>query len=178
MKRADELSCAERDIPPLVVSELADLGQRAGLLAESFEVAWSPDVQDSGRAGRLALCHAIALDQLAESALRPEIGRISLPLQKRYGSPEVRYEVEAAIRIVPQAVSIATGSSNERLRAISSPDADAWEKLVKTREPRLVAIWLRWLNASSDEQNQDHDHASLLYIAAGRLRDGIRTVLA
>jgi hypothetical protein len=141
--------------------------------------SWERPVRHNKKLERLALWHTVNLELDCESALRFDASPPVLPLKPADGAPEVRYEVEAAIQIVPRLLPF-TDFDRPRLRALPDRSFDDWGKAMAEREPDLVASWHRWLWANNPREPYpagDHGKASELAVAASQLANGVNAIL-
>lgn len=147
--------------------------------AHNLRESWKRPVRHNKKLERLALWHTVNLELDCESALRFDASPPVLPLKPSDGSPEVRYEVEAAIQMVPRLIPF-MDFDRARLRALPDRSFEDWGEAMAEREPGLVAKWHCWLWADSPREpypTGDHGKASELAVAASQLSNGVNVIL-
>lgn len=186
----------EPRLPPRVAQFLSSMETVASGTVANLRESWRQPDRPSEPIERFALWNTVVLDEVCERAL--EIGtQQSRSVDDALDSidPETRYEVYAAIRMVPRIVlpfkldlDKLKVPSDERVdeRALWEVDQAAALAATKARADRaignseLVAKWHSWLwlgDASDHEPDADRGDASMLAIAASRLADNLQTVL-
>jgi hypothetical protein len=148
----------------------------AGGSAQYLYESWQRPVRHNKKLERLALWHTVNLELECESALSFDTSPPLVPFTDDVGPPEVRYDVETAIRLMPRLFPFFMSSDLARLRALPDRSFDDWGEAMAEREPELVASWHAWL-WPDDYPPGDHGRASELAVAASRLADGLKVVL-
>jgi hypothetical protein len=166
-------------LPPPAQQFLARMQMEARGSTSGLAESWKRPVRHNLKLERLALWHAVRLEASCENALDDECGPSVLPLSPSAAAPESRYEVEAAVRMVPQLMPF-THCDLDRLRAPIGVYFEKWGDEMADREPQLVARWHRWLWAESSSElyePENYADAALLGCAAHRLAEGLETLL-
>jgi hypothetical protein len=147
--------------------------------ARNLQESWKRPVRHNKKLERLALWHTVNLELDCENALSLDASPPVLPLSASDGPPEVRYDVDAAIRLVPRLIPF-TDFDRARLRALPDRSFDDWGEAMAEREPGLIAGWHRWLWANSPNEPYlagDYGKASELAVAASQLANGVNVIL-
>lgn len=136
----------------------------AGNLTES----WKRRVRHNKALERLALWHTVRLELHCEkiTAVHSNISKAAVLAS---GPPYARYEIAAAISMIP-ALPPFTEFELQRLRVNTGEVFERWGDDMAEREPTLVETWHEWLWQGDFN---DRGQASLLLIAATHLANNI-----
>jgi hypothetical protein len=164
-------------LPELVDDAWEKVYFAASGVREGLAEAWKRPVRHNEKIERLALWHTVTLTQLCQDAMTVD-GPIRLPLRIGDCAPKSRYEIEAAIRMVPSLVPF-LDDDLRLLRADTGFAFEAWGEDMAKREPNLVREWHGWLWRGDRAwyQEVEHGDVSVLFIAASRLVENVAAVL-
>jgi hypothetical protein len=154
------------------------LQSKAAGTVQYLHESWSHPARHDQRIELQALWHAAHLDWESGSLLEKTDDSL-LPLPSAMGSVEARYEVEAAIRLIPAITPFDRGELRRLIAPTFQFDKD-WADDIPEREAELVGRWHKWIWSQeqvSGEPQEEHSRASLLAVAAGRLAVRLGVVL-
>jgi hypothetical protein len=158
--------------------------------ARNLVESWERPVRHNKKLERLALWHTVELDRGCEYFMGKEPDMLPrLPQAVYEGGSEARYEVQAALHVIPKIVAVPFVLDRYRLRQRQSPDEilEAWGENMAKREPVVVARWHDWLWSSHQRMLRtepsyetgpdDYGDSSMLMVAASRLAEALEPVV-
>lgn len=182
---------------PHYVQFLSTMEAAANGTAAWLQDSWrQPDHSGYRPFERIALRNTVVLDEVCEKALETGTHQ-SWAVKEAFeeAEPETRYEVHAAMRMIPRLV-LPFKRDLDKLKVPFDKrlsEGALWEvnqaggieaTMAMARKAmgnrKIVADWHRWLwlgDASDHEPGADHGDASMLAIAASRLCTKLQTVL-
>jgi hypothetical protein len=171
---------SEPRLSPNVEQYLSGFEGQARDLSLSLVTTWQNRDSHDKEIERRALWHALRLSQACEATQHQDLDyRWFISDAARGADPEVRYDIQAATRMIPKLLPF-TYIDIARLLKHPAEDFETWEADVLSREPALANQWHRWLWANSSKElhsESDHGSASELALATSRLASGLETIL-
>lgn len=165
---------------------VALMGLHASNVSLGLDESWQRPVRHNKKIERTALADTVELESYCTRVIegvKPDFyyHPPTLPLSSLYGPAETRYDIEAAIRTIPELLPFSR-SEIDRLQMVNgNPDK------MGMREPELTARWHSWLwdsfpddvvpKAAQDEP-RDYGRSSELALATSRLVSGLRVLLS
>lgn len=168
-------------------------------VAGGLRVAWRLGPEGVRRSEATTLLSAIALYQncqrtLGTSELPPAPEPDLLTAISPVAETETRYDIEAALRTIPELVPRVVRFTMYGVYAyLPDPDRigfNAWSDQLNERHAEVADEWHDWIWAShryggavvrheelTDEAARDYGDSSMLALAAGRLSAGLTTIL-
>jgi len=144
---------------------------------QALQESWERPVRHNRNWERLALFHTVRLVDLCEQGQRQPWRLVSGALSAAEHSAEARYEIEAAIGVLPRVTPYDFGE-RMRLGASAHRMADSWDGSVGEREPELVERWHQWLWGEwIGPAGQPQGDPALLLTACSRLNTSVPVAL-
>jgi hypothetical protein len=184
--------------------EIVSLHDTAVLLGGNLRGTWYLAPEGDRRGEAMALHGAVGLHDSCQADVvkRPPFGTNLLDIIKPFARADTRYEIEAALRTIPEVmppvVKLRMYGVDKRLPpAVSIPPAPsigmfAWADRLNAEFPEVVGEWHDWIWRSHSRYSDpcvrhmgrsdeillpDYGGASVLTLAAARLSIALSTVL-